>query len=76
MRLDLAMYACMPEIGRGFFEGVCAPSNATAHLHDPPPYNSRIEGWGWVAEMGGRLAGCAHPLEKSVDGFWDINIHR
>jgi hypothetical protein len=31
------MYACIPEIGRGFFEGVYAPSSATAHLHDPPP---------------------------------------
>src|SRR5829696_463198 len=26
-----------PEIGRGFFEGVCPPSNATAHSCDPPP---------------------------------------
>jgi hypothetical protein len=30
------MYACIPDIGRGFFEGVCAPSNATAHFRDPP----------------------------------------
>src|SRR5215210_3103612 len=31
------MYACILEIGRGFFEGACTPSNATAHLCDPPP---------------------------------------
>src|SRR5215210_3884926 len=31
------MYACIPEIGRGFFKGVCAPSNATVDFHDPPP---------------------------------------
>ena len=31
------MYACIPENGGGFFEGVCTPSNATAHFCDPPP---------------------------------------
>ena len=31
------MYACIPEIERGFFEVVRPPNNATAHLHDPPP---------------------------------------
>jgi hypothetical protein len=31
------MYAYILETGRGFFEGVCAPSNATAHVRDPPP---------------------------------------
>jgi hypothetical protein len=31
------MYAYILETGRGFFEGVCAPSNATAHFSDPPP---------------------------------------
>jgi hypothetical protein len=30
------MYACIPEIGRGFFQGVRAPSNATAHSYDQP----------------------------------------
>ena len=28
------MYACIPEIERGFFEGVCAPSDATANFRD------------------------------------------
>jgi hypothetical protein len=38
-----AMYACIPEIGRGFFEGVCAPCETTAHFSDPPsPLDSRI----------------------------------
>jgi hypothetical protein len=38
------MYACVPETGRGFFEGVCTPSNATAYLHDPPlPLDSGID---------------------------------
>jgi hypothetical protein len=31
------MYAYIPEIGGGFFEVVCTPSNATAHSYDPPP---------------------------------------
>jgi hypothetical protein len=30
------MYACISEIERGFFEGVCTPSNATAIFRDPP----------------------------------------
>ena len=30
------MYACIPEIGSGFFEVVRTPSNATAHSCDPP----------------------------------------
>jgi hypothetical protein len=30
------MYACVLETGRGFFKGVCAQSNATANLRDPP----------------------------------------
>jgi hypothetical protein len=36
------MYACFLEIGRGFFEGMCPPSNPTAHLRDPPPTASRF----------------------------------
>jgi hypothetical protein len=31
------MYSCIPGTGLGFFEEVCAPSNATAHSYDPPP---------------------------------------
>ena len=41
-----------------------------------PRVHSRIEGWGWVAEMSGRFAGCSHPLEKSVPGFVGASIHR
>src|SRR5215207_9084776 len=29
------MYACISETGRGFFEGVRTPSDATAHSRDP-----------------------------------------
>ena len=41
---------------------------------DPSPTrvhsNSRIEEQrGWVVEMSGRAAGCAHPLEKSAPDF-------
>jgi hypothetical protein len=37
------MYACLPDIGDGFFDGVRAPCNATAYLRDPPPpLDSRI----------------------------------
>jgi hypothetical protein len=31
-----AMYAYIPEIERGFFEGVCTPGKATANIRDPP----------------------------------------
>jgi hypothetical protein len=31
------MYACIPEIGCGFFAVVCTLSNATAIFRDPPP---------------------------------------
>jgi len=37
------MYACIPENGGGFFEGVCAPSNATANFRDPPPPHNTKE---------------------------------
>jgi hypothetical protein len=41
VRLE-AMYACVSESGGGFFEGVYAPSNATAYFYDlPPPSNRR-----------------------------------
>src|SRR5215203_1927394 len=30
------MYACICETEAGFFEQVCAPSNASAYLRDPP----------------------------------------
>jgi hypothetical protein len=29
---------------------------------------------GWVAQMGGCFAGCAHPLEKSTRNFKDTYI--
>jgi hypothetical protein len=38
------MCACVHKSGRGFFEGVCAPSTTTFHLYDlPPPLNSRTD---------------------------------
>jgi hypothetical protein len=36
-----------------------------SHCRDSGPSAASV-GRGWVAEMGGRIAGCAHPLEKSV----------
>jgi hypothetical protein len=33
-------------------------------------------GVGWVVEIGGCVARCAHPLEKSAPGFVDASIHR
>jgi hypothetical protein len=43
------MYACIPEIDDGFFEGVCPLSNATANFRDPPPPLSakEPEPWQW-----------------------------
>ena len=37
------MYAYIREAWRGFFEGVCTPSNATAHLDDPRPSRNARE---------------------------------
>jgi hypothetical protein len=31
------MYACIPETGRGFFEGVCTLVDIPAQFCDPPP---------------------------------------
>ena len=31
---------------------------------------------GWVAEIGGCLAGRAHPLEKSAANIWNVSMHR
>ena len=61
------MYACFHETERGFFEGVCAPSNATTNFCDPPPPPNTKEPepwqWGsgpkWItsrANVGGDLA--------------------
>jgi hypothetical protein len=39
-----AYIACLREIGRGFFAGVCTPSNAPANFRDPPPpLDTRID---------------------------------
>ena len=35
------MYACIPENGGGFFQGACAPSNATVHFTRPTPTPQR-----------------------------------
>jgi hypothetical protein len=34
--IEQAMYACTPEIGGGFFEGVCALSDQACISADPP----------------------------------------
>jgi hypothetical protein len=36
LSIGQAMYACIHETGGRFFEGVCAPNNATAIFRDPP----------------------------------------
>src|SRR5215217_9483179 len=36
---------------RGFFEGVCTPSNATAIFRDPPPHTSRIASCKCILQM-------------------------
>src|SRR5215218_10866534 len=41
------MYACMLETERGFFQGACAPSNATAHSYDQPHNTKEPEPWQW-----------------------------
>jgi hypothetical protein len=43
------MYACIRGTGRGYLEGVCTPSNATAHIRDPPPPRNakQPEPWQW-----------------------------
>jgi hypothetical protein len=37
---------------------------------------SYVAGWGWVVENRGRIAGRAHPLEKSALIFMSTSIHR
>src|SRR5215212_6091186 len=32
-------------------------------------------GWGWVVGIGGCIAGCAHPREKSATNFRNASIH-
>src|SRR5215207_3851968 len=53
-----AMYACILETGCGFFEGVCTPSNTTAHSCDPPlPLTLReltLATAGWSKDERGR----------------------
>jgi hypothetical protein len=53
------MYACIPEIGGGFFEGVRTPSNATANFRDPPhptTQKDRSPGNGTPARCGSCVA--------------------
>ena len=51
------MYACIPEIGGGYFEGVCAPSHVTANSYDPPhPATHKPEPWQWGPARRGSLA--------------------
>jgi hypothetical protein len=38
--------------------------------------SSALVGWGWVAEMDGCVAGCAHLLEKWVTDLKNAGIHR
>src|SRR5829696_711386 len=64
------MYDCVPENGGGFFEGACAPSNATAHLRDPPPptLDSRTGSgrYSFSSSENGTFASlCAHPSVPS-----------
>jgi hypothetical protein len=40
-----AMYACTLEIGRGFFEGVCAPMNASAFSATHPLLRLTLREW-------------------------------
>jgi hypothetical protein len=37
---------------------------------------SCVVGWGWVAEICGRVGGCARPLEKSATNLRNTSIHR
>ena len=43
------MYACIPDIGGGFFQGVCTPSNAPVNFRDPPLSAKELEPWQWGA---------------------------
>jgi hypothetical protein len=44
------MYAYIREAWRGFFEGVCTPSNATAHLDDLATQENRSPASGAPAQ--------------------------
>jgi hypothetical protein len=49
-------------------------------LFGPEPHcqgsGAFVLGVGWVVGMGGRIAGCAHCLEKSAPIFAGASIHR
>src|SRR5215218_2805803 len=67
------MYACVFESGGVFFEAVCAPSNATAHLRDPPPSNTRNRSPGNGAPTRSKLL-AALPWAALYLGV-DVNHH-
>ena len=39
-------------------------------------FQYKVRSGGWVAEIGGRVAGRAHPAEKSDANFMNTSIHR
>ena len=59
------MYACNCETGRGFFEEVCAPGNATTNFRDPPPP------WKWTCVNKGKRKGrgCKKPRPSAMAAY-------
>jgi hypothetical protein len=54
--------------------GLCRSRLCVRSVVTTARHHSRIEAW--AVEMSGRVAGCAHPLEKSGSGFADASIDR
>jgi hypothetical protein len=53
--------------------GLCCSGLRARVVVTPSRPHTRTEGrWGWVAEMSGRVAGRAHPLEKSAPSFTKV----
>jgi hypothetical protein len=66
------MYACTSEIGSGFFAGVCTPSNATAHLHDPPPSRFAnglyaLSTYQWIVEIMSKTPRTSRLTNKGIE---------
>jgi hypothetical protein len=71
-RLPLATIRECSEERRDALSSVVFPKRSRASL----AVSIRVSRGGWVAEMGGRVAGCTPPLEKSPPAFTASSIHR
>jgi hypothetical protein len=69
------MYVCILETECRFFEGVCAPSNATADFRDPPPLlDSRINPREPQSNATEHFNGQQHPKLGGIDASGAVRV--